>query len=165
MALGIWTKLDSWQLKEAFTLSGSFSSSARLALSWFNFGSILEEEFFRLSISCANSLASYLLKFFLAIKASRSDRFLWTFFTFGSWSSMMNKGVKASMRSRDKLSWIAKKILRIESASWTKSAISFSSIGNMSLSQFLISSDKVSWREVVDELILPSSMYSSKLKE
>ena len=58
MALGIWTKLDSWQLMAAFTLSSSFSSLASLALSWFNSGSILEEEFFRLSISCANSLAS-----------------------------------------------------------------------------------------------------------
>ena len=78
---------------------------------------------------------------------------------------MMDKGVIASMRSRDKLSLIAKKILHIESASWTKSAISFSSIGNVSLSRFLVSSYKVSWREVADELISPSSMYSSKLKE
>jgi len=78
---------------------------------------------------------------------------------------MMDKGVRASMRFRDKLSLIAKKIFHIKSASWTKSAISFSSIGNMSLSQFLISSDKESWREVADELISPSSMYSSKLKE
>ena len=78
---------------------------------------------------------------------------------------MMDKGVKASMRSGDKLFLIAKKILRIGSASWTKSAISFSSIGNMFLSQFLVSSDKASLGEMTDELISSSSIYSSRLKE
>ena len=77
----------------------------------------------------------------------------------------MDKGVKASMRSGDKLSLIAKKILHIGAASCTKSAISFSSIGNMSLSQFLVSSDKASLGEMADELILSSSRYSSRLKE
>ena len=77
----------------------------------------------------------------------------------------MDKGVKVLMRYGDKLSLIATKILRIGSASWTKSAISFSNVGNMSLSRFLVSSDNVSWREVADELISPLSMYSSKLKE
>ena len=78
---------------------------------------------------------------------------------------MMDKGDKTLIRSGDKLSLMAKKTLCIESASWNKSAIFFSSIGNMSLSRFLVSFDKASLEEVADELISSSSIYSSRLKE
>ena len=77
----------------------------------------------------------------------------------------MDKGDKTVMRSRDELSLMDKKTLCIESASWTKSAIFFSSIGNMSLSRFLVSSDKASLEEAADELISSSNRYSSRLKE
>ena len=76
MALGIWARLDLWRSMAAFTFSSSFSSSARLVSSWFSSGSILRGESFKLSISCASSLVSYLLEFFLGNKASRLDRFL-----------------------------------------------------------------------------------------
>ena len=69
------------------------------------------------------------------------------------------------IRSRDKLSLMAKKTLCIESASWTKSAMFLSSIGNISLSRFLVSSDRASLEEMADELISSSSKYSSRLKE
>ena len=78
---------------------------------------------------------------------------------------MMDKGDKTLIRSVDKLSLMVKKTLCIESASWTKSAIFFSSFSNMSLSLFLVSSDKASLEEVADELISSSSIYSSRLKE
>ena len=78
---------------------------------------------------------------------------------------MMDKGDKTLMISGDKLSLMAKRTVCIESTSWTKSAISFSSIGNMSLSRFSVSSDKSSLEEVDDELISSSSIYSSRLKE
>ena len=69
----------------------------------------------------------------------------------------MDKGDKTQVRTRDELSLIAKKTLCIESASWTKSAIFFSNIGNISFSQFLVSSDKASLEEMADELISTSS--------
>ena len=78
---------------------------------------------------------------------------------------MMDKGDKTLIRIRDKLSLMAKKTICIEFASWTKSAIFFSSIGNMSLSRFLVSFDKACLEEVADELISSSSIYSSRLKE
>ena len=78
---------------------------------------------------------------------------------------MIDKDDKALVRTEDELSLKAKESLYIESASWTKSAIFFSSIGNISLSQFLISSDKASLEEVADELISSSSKYSSRLNE
>ena len=77
----------------------------------------------------------------------------------------MDKGDKTLMISRDKLSLMAKKTLCIESASWTKSAILFSSIGNISFSQFLVSSNKASLEEVADELISSSSRYFLRSKE
>ena len=78
---------------------------------------------------------------------------------------MMDRGDKTLIRSGDEISLMAMKALCIESASWTKSAIFLSSIGNMSLSQFLVSSDKASLEEVADKLISSSSRYSSRLKE
>ena len=78
---------------------------------------------------------------------------------------MIDKDDKALVRTEDELSLKAKETLCIESASWTKLAIFFSSIGNISLSQFLISSDKASLEEVADELISSSSKYSSRLNE
>ena len=113
MALGIWARLDSWRSITAFTFSNSFSSSRRLAFSWFSSGSILREEFFKLSISYASSLASRLLEFFLANKASWLDRFLWAFFTFGAWSSIMDKGDKMLIRSGDELSLMAKRLFAL----------------------------------------------------
>ena len=77
----------------------------------------------------------------------------------------MDKGDKTLERTGDGLYLIAKKTLCIELVSWTKSAIFFSNIDNISLSQFLVSSDKVSLEEVADELISSSSRYSSRLKE
>ena len=77
----------------------------------------------------------------------------------------MDKGDKTLERTGDVLPLIAKKTLCIELVSWTKLAIFFSNIGNISLSQFLVSSDKVSLEEVADELISSSSRYSSRLKE
>ena len=76
MALGIWARLDLWRSMAAFMFSSSFSSSTRLISSWDNSRSILREEFFKSSISCVGSLASCLLEFLLANKASWSDRFL-----------------------------------------------------------------------------------------
>jgi len=78
---------------------------------------------------------------------------------------MMDKDDKTLIRSRDKLSLMDKKTLCIESTSWTKSAIFFSNIGNISLSRFMVSFDKASLEEVADELISSSSRYSSRLKE
>jgi len=77
----------------------------------------------------------------------------------------MDKGDKTLERTRDILSLIAKKTICIESVSWTKSVIFFLNIGSIFLSQFLVSSDKTSLEEVVDDLISSSSRYSSKLKE
>ena len=145
--------------------SRCFSSSACLISSWVSSGSILKEEFFKSSISYVSSLASCMLEFLLANKASWSDKFLWAFFTFRTWSSIMDKGDKTLERTGDELPLIAKKTLYNESMSWTKSAIFFSNIGNTSLSWFLVSSDKASLEEVADELISSSSRYSSRLKE
>ena len=78
---------------------------------------------------------------------------------------MMDKDDKTLVRPGYKLSLMAKKTLCIEFASWTKSAIFFSSIGNISLSRFLVSSDSASLEEAADELISSSSIYSSRLKE
>ena len=77
----------------------------------------------------------------------------------------MDKGDNTLVRTEDELSLIAKKTLYIESVSWTKSAIFFSNIGNISLSRFLVSFDKVSLEEAADELISSSSRYSSRSKE
>ena len=77
----------------------------------------------------------------------------------------MDKGDKTLERTGDGLSLIAKKTLYIELVSWTKSAIFFSNIGNISLSQFLVSSNKASLEEVAHKLISSSSRYSSRLKE
>ena len=77
----------------------------------------------------------------------------------------MDKGDKTLERTGDELPLIVKKTLYNESMSWTKSAIFFSNIGNMSLSLFLVSSSKVSLEEGADELISSSSKYSSRLKE
>ena len=78
---------------------------------------------------------------------------------------MLDKGVRTSARLGGKLPLMAKKILLTGSASWTKLAISFLSIGSMSFSRFFVSSDKTSLEEMADELISSSSIYSSKLKE
>ena len=77
---------------------------------------------------------------------------------------MMDKGDKTLERTRDGLSLVAKKTLCIESVSCTKSAIFLSNIGSTSLSRFLVSSSKASLEEAADELISPSSRYSSRLK-
>jgi len=165
MASGIWARLDLWRSMVAFTFYSSFSSFARLISSWVSSGSILRHEFFKSSISYVSSLASCMLEFLLANKASQLDRFLWAFFTFRTWSSIMDKGDKILVRTGDGLSLIAKKTLCIESVSWTKSAIFFSNIDNISLSWFLVSSNKASLEEVADELISSSSRYSLRLKE
>ena len=78
---------------------------------------------------------------------------------------MEDKDDKTFVRTRVELSLKAKETLCIESASWTKSAIFFSSIGSTSLSRFLVSSDKAPLEEAADELISSSSRYSSRLKE
>ena len=77
----------------------------------------------------------------------------------------MDKGDKTLVRIGDELSLITKKTICIELVSWTKLPIFFLNIGNISFSQFLVSSDKASLEEVADELISPSSKYSSRLKE
>ena len=69
----------------------------------------------------------------------------------------MDKGDKTLERTRDGLPLIAKKTLCVESMSWTKSAIFFLNIGSISLSRFLVSSDKASLEEMADELISTSS--------
>ena len=134
MASGIWARLDLWWSMAAFMFSSSFSSSACLISSWDNSGSILREEFFKSSISYVSSLASCLLEFLLANKASWMNKFLWAFFTFWAWSSIMDKGDKTLERTGDGLPLINKKSLYIESVSWTKLTIFFSNIGNISLS-------------------------------
>ena len=78
---------------------------------------------------------------------------------------MMDKDDKTLVETEDELSLMAKKTLCIESASWTKLAIFFSSIGNISISRFLVSSDKASLEVLADVLISSSSRYSSRLKE
>jgi len=60
---------------------------------------------------------------------------------------------------------MVKKILCIDSVSWTKSAMFFSNIGSIFLSRFLVSSGKASVGEVADDLMSSSSKYSSRLKE
>ena len=149
----------------AFTFSSSFSSSARLISNWDNSGSVLREEFFKSSINYASSLASCLLEFPLASRASRLDKFLWVFFTFKAWSSKIDKDDKTLERVGDGSPLIAKKTLYVESVSWTKSAIFLSNIGSIFLSRFLVSSDKASLEEVADDLISSSTKYSSRLKE
>ena len=78
---------------------------------------------------------------------------------------MADKDDKTLVRIGDELYLKAKETLCIKSTSWTKSDIFFSSIGNISLSQFLVSSDIDSLEEVADELISSSNRYSSRLKE
>ena len=78
---------------------------------------------------------------------------------------MADEDEKTLVRTRAELSLKAKETLCIESASWTKLVMFFSSIGNISLSQFLVSSDRASLEEMADELISSSSKYSSRLKE
>jgi len=78
---------------------------------------------------------------------------------------MINKGDKTLIRSGDEIPLMAMKTHCIEFASWTKSAMFLSSIGNISLSRFLVSSDRASLEEMADELISSSSKYSSRLKE
>jgi len=165
MASGIWARVDLWWSMAAFMFSSSFSSSARLISSWDNSRSVLREEFFKSSINYVSSLASCMLEFPLASKASWLDKFLWVFFTFRPWSSKIHKDDKILERAGDGLLLMAKRTLCIESVSWIKSAIFFSSIGNTSLSQFLVSSDKASLKEVADELTSSSSKYSPRLKE
>ena len=165
MASGIWARADlRWSIA-AFMFSSSLSSSARLISSWDNSGSVLREEFFKSSINYASSLASCLLEFPLASRASRLDKFLWVFFTFKACSSKMDKDDKTLERTGDGLPLIDKKTLCVESVSWTKSAIFLSNIGSVFLSRFLVSSDKASLEEVADNLISSSSKYSSRLKE
>jgi len=77
----------------------------------------------------------------------------------------MDKDDKTLERTGDGLLLMAKRTLCIESVSWTKSAIFFSKIGNTSLSQFLVSSNKASLKEVADEPTSSSSKYSLRLKE
>ena len=153
--------MDLRWLMAAFTFSSFFSSSARLISSWDNSGSVLREEFFKSSINCVSSLASYLLEFSLASKASQLDKFLWVFFTFRAWTSKMDKNDKTLERTGDGLLLMAKRTLCIELVSWTKLA----NIGNTSLSRFLVSSDKASLKEVADELTSSSSKYSPRLNE
>ena len=117
MASGIWARLDLWRSMAAFTFSSSFSSSARLISNWNNSRSILREESSKSSISYVSSLASCLLEFLLANKASQSNKFLLAFFTFKAWSSIMDKGDKTLERTGDGLPLIAKKTLCIESVS------------------------------------------------
>ena len=165
MASGIWARVDLRWSMAAFTSSSSLSIAARLISSWDNSRSDLREEFFRSSINCVSSLASYLLKFLLASKVSRSDRFLWAFFTFKAWTSKMDKDDKTLERTGDGLLLMAKRTLCIELVSWTRSAIFFLNIGNTSHSRFLVSSDRTSLEEVTDELTSSSSKYSPRLNE
>jgi len=77
----------------------------------------------------------------------------------------MDKDDKTLERIGDESPLMAKKALCIKSVSWTKSAIFFSNVGSIFLSQFLVSSGRASLEEVVDDLISSSSKYSSRLKE
>ena len=70
MASGIWARVDLRRSMVAFTFSSSFSSLARLISSWESSGSVLREEFFKSSINYVSSLASCLLEFPLASRAS-----------------------------------------------------------------------------------------------
>ena len=78
---------------------------------------------------------------------------------------MTDKDDKTLVRTGDELPLKAKETLCIKSASRTKLAIFFSSIGNISLNRFLVSSDGAFLEETADELISSSSKYSSRLKE
>ena len=77
----------------------------------------------------------------------------------------MDKDDKTLERTRDGLLLMAKRTLCIELVSWTRLAIFFSNIGNTFHSRFLVSSDKTSLEEVVDELTSSSSKYSPRLNE
>ena len=72
---------------------------------------------------------------------------------------------KAQRNLFDRETLLAKRTLYIELVCWTKSDIFFSNIGNTSLSRFLVSSDKASLEEVVNELTSSSSKYSPRLNE
>ena len=147
MASGIWARVDLRWSMAAFTFSSSFSSSACLISNRDNSGSVLREEFFKSSINYASSLASCLLEFPLASRASRLDKFRWVFFTFKAWSTKIDKDDKTLERARDGSPLIAKKTLCVESISWTKLAIFLSNIGSIFLSWFLVSFGRASLRK------------------